>query len=73
MLSQVTHGEPSGPRGELALQRFSWQEANVRGPGSNPDTPVNRFIAEREEANPQTASAVKQRLRTRSSSRLGQG
>ena len=28
---------------------YNWQEAKVRPSGSNPDTPVNRLIAEREE------------------------
>jgi hypothetical protein len=28
---------------------YKWQEANVRPSLSNPDTPVNRLIAEREE------------------------
>ena len=28
---------------------YKWQEANVQAPGSNPDTAVNRLIAEREE------------------------
>ena len=28
---------------------YEWQEAKVRPSGSNPDTPVNRLIAEREE------------------------
>jgi hypothetical protein len=28
---------------------YKWQEANVRVPASNPDTPLNRLIAEREE------------------------
>lgn len=28
---------------------YKWQEANVRVPGSNPDTPLNRLIAERED------------------------
>jgi hypothetical protein len=28
---------------------YNWQEANVRPAGSNPDTLVNRLIAEREE------------------------
>ena len=28
---------------------YKWQEANVRDPGSNPDTQLNRLIAEREE------------------------
>jgi len=28
---------------------YKWQEANVRDAGSNPDTPLNRLIAEREE------------------------
>ena len=28
---------------------YQWQEAKVRPSGSNPDTPVNRLIAEREE------------------------
>ena len=28
---------------------YNWQDAKVRPAGSNPDTPVNRLIAEREE------------------------
>jgi hypothetical protein len=28
---------------------YKWQEANVHAPGSNPDTALNRLIAEREE------------------------
>jgi hypothetical protein len=28
---------------------YKWQGANVRVPGSNPDTPLNRLIAERED------------------------
>jgi hypothetical protein len=28
---------------------YKWQEANVQASGSNPDTAVNRLIAEREE------------------------
>jgi hypothetical protein len=28
---------------------YKWQEANVQAPGSNPDTLLNRLIAEREE------------------------
>lgn len=28
---------------------YEWQEAKVQSPESNPDTPVNRLIAEREE------------------------
>jgi hypothetical protein len=28
---------------------YEWQEAKVRPSGSNPETPVNRLIAEREE------------------------
>ena len=28
---------------------YKWQKANVRASVSNPDTPVNRLIAEREE------------------------
>jgi len=28
---------------------YKWQEANVQAPGSNPDTALNRLIAEREE------------------------
>ena len=28
---------------------YKWQEANVQAPEFNPDTPVNRLIAEREE------------------------
>jgi hypothetical protein len=28
---------------------YEWQEAKVRPSGSNPDTPVNRLIAERDE------------------------
>jgi hypothetical protein len=32
---------------------YEWQEAKVQSPESNPDTPVNRLIAEREEIDQQ--------------------
>jgi hypothetical protein len=39
---------------------YKWQEAKVRPSGSNPDTAVNRLIAERGDrgANPQTPTAM---------------
>ena len=48
-LSDMDHIGYDRVRAHVEELIYKWQEANVRVPGSTPDTPLNQLIAERED------------------------